>query len=188
MSNMLACTFALYQTVLRTGVTVTGFRDVDSDLNEMGVASAFKRTKRDFEPLDIFGTVIDTPFASPEWANVCPADVIAALDEDLFMSEDESSSAEEETVNNQSSCGSIDLNHNIESPLSEAVDKLRRSSGSQSSFSDSSTTDASSCSEEGAVCQIEEVEELERLAKLNASSEQEEASGLNIKLIVSLVQ
>ena len=166
---------------MRTDVTFAGFRDVDSDLKEMGVA--VKRTKRDFEPLDIFGTVIDTPFASPDWANVCPADIIAALDEDLFMSEDESSSAEEETVNNQSNCGSIDLNHNIELPLSEAVDKLRRSSGSQSCFSDSSTTDASSCSEEGAVCQIEEVEELERLAKLSAPGEHEEASGVNIKLL-----
>ena len=112
----------------------------------MCVASGVKWTKEDFELLDIFDTVIDPSSAFP--VCYCPAEVVAALDEDLLISDEESSSAEEEAVNNQSHCGSPDLNQNIDLPLYSTVDELKRQrsrSGSEASFSDSST----SCSEEG---------------------------------------
>ena len=80
-------------------VSFTGFRD--DDLKEMGVASAVKWTKGDFELLDVFDTVIDTSSAFPDWTDVCSAEVVAALDEDLLMSDGES---EEETLNKQSIC------------------------------------------------------------------------------------
>jgi len=145
-------------------------RDVDSDLKKMGVV---KWTKRDFELLDIFDTVLDNSSACSDWTDVCPAEVVAALDEDLLLSDDESSSAEENTLNNQSNCGSVDLNQNID--LSGAVDEVksqrsRSRSGSEASFSDSSTSE-----EEGELgATTAEVEELERLARLNDSSELEE--------------
>ena len=154
--------------------TLFGFRDVDSDLKEMGVASAVKWSKGDFELLDIFDSS-----AFPHWADACfsPAKVVAALDEDLLISDEESSSAEEETLNNQSICGSTDLNQNIDLPLCGTENELKRPrsrSGSEESFSDSST----SCSEEGELgAATADVEEFERqVARLGDSSELEEVS------------
>ena len=146
----------------------------------MGIASAVKWRTGDFELLDIFDKVKDPSSSFPDWADVCycPAEVVAALDEDLLISDEESSGAEGETVNKQSNCGSPDLNQNIDSPLyGTVVDELKRQrsrSGSEASFSDSST----SCSEEGELgAATAEVEELERqVARLEDSSELDEVS------------
>ena len=115
---------------------LSGFRDVDSDLKEMCVASAIKWPN---ELLDIFNTSNVFP-DFPE--NYCPAEVVEALDEELLTSDEESSSSEEETFNNPRNCGRFDLNQNIDLPLNSSEKRKRsRSRG----FSDS----LASCTEEG---------------------------------------
>ena len=85
--------------------TSTSFRDVNSDLKEMGVASAVKGTNVDLWLQDIFDVIKDTSDdclgKQTYWANVCPAEVVAALNEDLLMSDEELSSGEEDTLANQ---------------------------------------------------------------------------------------
>ena len=87
------------------------------------------------------------------------------------MSDGES---EEETLNKQSNCGSPDPNQNID--LSSSVDELKRQRGrSEASFADSLTSSSCSSEEEGELgATTAEVEELERLARVNDSSELEE--------------
>ena len=132
---------------------LSGFRDVDSDLKEMCVASAIKWPN---ELLDIFNTSNVFP-DFPE--NYCPAEVVEALDEELLTSDEESSSSEEETFNNPRNCRSSDLNQNIDLLLNSSVGELKR----QRSFSDS----LASCTEEGELGETT----VEEVARLEDSSE-----------------
>ena len=143
-------------------------------MTEMGLARTFKTNRSNLELLDIFNSTVSDDIKCRDlsveegWTNACPAQLVAALEEDLLMSDE---NAEEEP--------DIRSNH-LPSRLADYEDFGR--SESESGSSDSSSSKSCRCLSPNEPCaagQLEEVEELERLIQLEEFDQSEEDSGVN---------
>jgi len=151
-------------------------RGNDLDLTEMGLARTFKTNRSNLELLDIFNSTVGDDIKCRDlsvekgWTNACPAQLVAALEEDLLMSdEEERINAEEEP---DTRC--------THSPLRLADYEDSERSESESGSSDSSSSKSYRCLSPNEPCtagQLEEVEELERLVQLEEFDQSEEDSG-----------
>ena len=147
-------------------------------MTEMGLARTFKTNRSNLELLDIFNSTVGDDIKCRDlsveegWADACPAQLVAALEEDLLMSDEEEwINAEEEP--------DIRSTHSP-SRLADYEDFGRSESESYSSDSSSSKSyQCSSPNEPYAAGQLEEVEELERLVRLEEFDQSEEDSGVN---------
>ena len=148
-----------------------GFRGNDLDLTEMGLARTLKTNRSNLELLDIFNSTVSDDIKCRDlsveegWTNACPAQLVAALEEDLLMSDEEEPD--------------IRSTHSP-SRLADYEDFGR--SESESGSSDSSSSKSYQCSSPNEPCaagQLEEVEELERLVQLEEFDQSEEDSGVN---------
>jgi len=139
----------------------------------MGLARTFKTNRSNLELLDIFNSTVGDDIKCRDlsveegWTNACPAQLVAALEEDLLMSDEkEWINAEEEP--------DIRSTHSP-SRLADYEDFGR--SESESYSSDSSSSKSFQCSSSNEPCaagQLEEVEELERLIQLEEFDQSEE--------------
>ena len=147
-------------------------------MTEMGLARTLKTNRSNLELLDIFNSTVSDDIKCRDlsveegWADACPAQLVAALEEDLLMSDEkEWINAEEEP--------DIRSTHSP-SRLADYEDFGR--SESESYSSDSSSSKSFQCSSSNEPCaagQLEEVEELERLIQLEEFDQSEEDSGVN---------
>jgi len=144
-------------------------RGNDLDLTEMGLARTFKTNRSNLELLDIFNSTVGDDIKCRDlsveegWTNACPTQLVAALEEDLLMSDEE-----EPDIRSTRS----------PSRLADSEDSER--SESESGASDSSSSKSYRCSSPNEPCaagQLEEVEELERLVQLEEFDQSEEDSG-----------
>ena len=141
-------------------------------MTEMGLARTFKTNRSNLDLLDIFNsTVGDDDIKCRDlsveegWVNACPAQLVAALEGDLLMSDEEEPD--------------IKSTHSP-SRLADHEDFGR--SESESGASDSSSSKSYRCLSPNEPCaagQLEEVEELERLVQLEEFDQSEEDSGVN---------
>jgi len=139
----------------------------------MGLARTFKTNRSNLELLGIFNSTVGDDIKCRDlsveegWTNACPAQLVAALEEDLLMSDEkEWINAEEEP--------DIRSTHSP-SRLADYEDFGR--SESESYSSDSSSSKSFQCSSSNEPCaagQLEEVEELERLIQLEEFDQSEE--------------
>jgi len=135
----------------------------------MGLARTFKTNRSNLELLDIFNSTVGDDIKCRDlsveegWTNACPAQLVAALEEDLLMSDEEEPD--------------IRSTHSL-SRLADYEDFGR--SESESGSSDPSSSKSYQCSspnEPYAAGLLEEVEELERLVQLEEFDQSEEDSG-----------
>jgi len=139
----------------------------------MGLARTFKTNRSNLELLDIFNSTVGDDIKCRDlsveegWTNACPAQLVAALEEDLLMSDEEEWINAEEEPDIRST--------RSPSRLADYEDFVR--SESESGSSDSSSSKSYQCSspnEPYAAGQLEEVEELERLVRLEEFDQSEE--------------
>jgi len=132
----------------------------------MGLARTFKTNRSNLELLGIFNSTVGDDIKCRDlsveegWANACPVQLVAALEEDLLMSDEEEPD--------------IRSTHSP-SRLANYEDFGR--SESESGSSDPSSSESYKCSspnESYAAGQLEEVEELERLVQLEEFDQSEE--------------
>jgi len=139
----------------------------------MGLARTFKTNRSNLELLGIFNSTVGDDIKCRDlsveegWTNACPAQLVAALEEDLLMSDEEEWINAEEEPDIRST--------RSPSRLADYEDFVR--SESESGSSDSSSSKSYQCSspnEPYAAGQLEEVEELERLVRLEEFDQSEE--------------
>jgi len=144
-------------------------RGNDLDLTEMGLARTFKTNRSNLELLDIFNSTVGDDIKCRDlsveegWTNACPTQLVAALEEDLLMSDEEEPDI-----------------RSTRSPLRLADYEDSGRSESESGASDSSSSKSYRCLSPNEPCaagQLEEVEELERLVQLEEFDQSEEDSG-----------
>ena len=140
-------------------------------MTEMGLARTFKTNRSNLELLDIFNSTVGDDIKCRDlsveegWTHACPAQLVAALEEDLLMSDEEE----------------LDI-RSTHSPSRLADYEDFGRSESESYSSDSSSSKSFQCSSSNEPCaagQLEEVEELERLIQLEEFDQSEEDSGVN---------